>query len=29
MNNANVDIKFNKHDTFPEQPSSGTLKIEK
>ena len=28
-NNKNVDIKLSAHDTFLEQPSSGTLKIEK
>jgi hypothetical protein len=27
--NKNVDIKFSAHDMFLEQPSSGTLEIEK
>jgi hypothetical protein len=28
-NNKTVDIKFSAHDAFLEQPSSGTLKIER
>jgi len=27
--NKNVDIKFSAHDTFLEEPSLGTLKIER
>jgi hypothetical protein len=27
--NKNVDIKFSAHDAFLEEPSSGTLKIER
>ena len=27
--NENVDIEFSAHDAFLEQPSSGTLKIER